>query len=462
LSFNYAVLVRCGCRGPDGKQLGQSCPRLWRKDGSWNGKHGTAGFAARIPTSEDVRLVKRFGYESKTDAKTAAENVGKLLDLAGADDATRKRVGDLIVAVKRGTPLPAVEDVQRRLGLGLDLASTGDTFGQAWTSWLAGKKRLRQSARERLEQIGEHWLLPVLQDVPLERLNAAHVSGVFSRIEHISAEISARQDSSRAYVRVDGDLRARPRVVGVATQHRIYAALREFCNFELRKTRRLAFNPVYAVELEPEERPEAKRWSAAEAARFLAASADDPLGLLFRIVILRGARRAEACGFRWSGTDLDAGYLTVERPILLVGAKVIEGKPKSQAGQRKIWLDDATVALFREHRKKQLAARLRAGTAWQDNDLVFCQEDGRPWKPDAVTRRFQVIARAAGLPVIKLHEGRHSAASLARDAEVDPEIRRKTLGHADQAMTSHYTHIEAQAHRAAAEAVARLVEGAGS
>ena len=63
---------------------------------------------------------------------------------------------------------------------------------------------------------------------------------------------------------------------------------------------------------------------------------------------------------------------------------------------------------------------------------------------------------------IKLHEGRHSAASLARDAAVDPEIRRKTLGHADAAMTSHYTHIEAQAHLAAAEAVAQLVEGARS
>jgi hypothetical protein len=53
-------------------------------------------------------------------------------------------------------------------------------------------------------------------------------------------------------------------------------------------------------------------------------------------------------------------------------------------------------------------------------------------------------------------------AGLARDALVDPEIRRKALGHADQAMTSHYTHIEAQAHLAAAEAVTQLVEGAGS
>jgi integrase len=85
-------------------------------------------------------------------------------------------------------------------------------------------------------------------------------------------------------------------------------------------------------------------------------------------------------------------------------------------------------------------------------------EASRPSPIRYVTRRFKVIAKTAGLPVIKLHEGRHSAASLARDANVDPKIRRQTLGHADQAMTSHYTHIEAQAHRAAAEAVARLVE----
>lgn len=421
-----------------------------------------SGWAARIPTSGGTKLVKRYGYPSKTAAGTDVEHAGKLLDLAGADDATRAKVGDLIAAAKRGAPLPAVEDVARRLGLGQDPAVSGATFGQTWTAWLAGKKRLRRSSRERLEQIGEHWLLPVLAEVPLERLNGAHVAEVFSRIERINAEITAQRRDSRAFVKVNGDVRSRPRPVSIASQHRVYAALREFCNFEVRKTRRLAFNPVYAVELEPEITPEARRWSAPQAATFLAASAGDPLGLLFRVVILRGARRAEACGFRWSGADLDAGYLTVERPILLVGADVIEGRPKSQAGARKIWLDAETVRLLREHRKAQLRARMQAGTAWQDNDLVFCRDDGTPWRPDAVSRGFKTIAKAAGLPVIKLHEGRHSAASLARDAAVDPEIRRKTLGHADQAMTSHYTHIEAQAHRAAAEAVAALVEGAGS
>jgi integrase len=279
-------------------------------------------------------------------------------------------------------------------------------------------------------------------------------------MERINGEIAARQGAGRAYVRVEGDVRTRPRLIGIASQHRVYAALREFCNFEMKKTRRLSFNPVYAVELEPEVTPEAKRWSAAQAREFLASTKGDPLGLLFRIVLLRGARRGEAVGLRWQDADLDAGYVRVRRPIVLVRGVITESTPKTKTGDRPIWLDSETARLLKEHRKAQLKMRLKAGKSWQDEDLIFCQDDGTPFKPDYVTRRFQRLAAVAGLPVIKLHEGCHSAASLARDAAVDPEIRRRTLGHADAAMTSHYTRIEAEAHKAAAEAVAKLVEGA--
>ncbi len=136
----------------------------------------------------------------------------------------------------------------------------------------------------------------MLADVSLERLNSAHCVAVFERIDRINTDIAASSHASRAYVYVNGDVRSRPRLVGVATQHRIYAALREFCNFEVRKTRRMSFNPIYAIELEPEERQEASRWSAEQAAQFLTHASDDPLGLLFRIVLLRGARRARPAG----------------------------------------------------------------------------------------------------------------------------------------------------------------------
>lgn len=130
-----------------------------------------------------------------------------------------------------------MEDVARRIGVGPDPASTGITIGEAWHAWLAGKKRLRASSAERLEVAGKHWILPALADVPLERLNGAYVAEVFARMERITAEIKARQGIGRAYVKVEGDVRTRPRPVGVASQHRVYAALREFRNFEMRKTR---------------------------------------------------------------------------------------------------------------------------------------------------------------------------------------------------------------------------------
>jgi integrase len=451
---------RCGCRDPEtGKQLRGSCANLAKRH------HGEFFYEIRIDTSTGRRKLYRSGFAKAADADDALGQIGDLVRLAD-DDLTRARIGDLIwESTRRGGKLPAVEDVRRRLALGAGPAGSGETFGQAWATWLAGKKRLRPSSRRRLVQIGRHWLLPVLDGVLIERINAAHCAMVFDRIELFNDELGLAAAEDRAPA-LPGETRSRSKFVGVATQHRVYAALREVLNHLWKQRHVITFNPVYAVELEPEETPEGQRWSAAEAARFLAATADDPLHLLFRLVLLRGLRRGEVVGLRWAGADLDAGYLTIWRPIIQLGGEIIESKPKSTAGpvagKRRAWLDATSGVMVKAHRKAQLAARLRASTAWEDNDLIFCREDGSAWPPDYVSRRFKELAAAAALPVIKLHEGRHSAASLARDAGVDPKIRQEQLGHATGAMTDHYTHVLAEAHLEAAEAVARLVGEAGA
>jgi integrase len=426
---------RCGCRDPEtGRKLGSACPKLRQRH------HGSYEAELRIDTSDGRKKLHRSGFESATARDEFEGQVRELVRLAG-DDATRAKIGDLIwSASHRGGQLPGAGTVRRRLALGAGPAGSGETFGQAWTAWLAGKRRLRPSSRRRLEQIGAHWLLPVLADVLIERLNAAHCAMVFDRIELFNDEIGLAAAEGRDPVLPD-EKRSRSKLVGVATQHRIYAALREVLNHLWKQRHVITFNPVYAVELEAEETPEGQRWSAAQAARFLAATADDPLHLLFRVVLLRGLRRGEAVGLRWTGTDSGAAYLTIERPILQLGGEVIESKPKSTAGpvagKRRVWLDATSATMLKAHRKAQLAARLRASTAWQDNDLIFCREDGSAWPPDYVSRRFKELAAAAGLPVIKLQEGRHSAASLARDAGVDPKIRQEQLGHATGVMTDH-------------------------
>lgn len=446
---------RCGCRDPEtGKQLGAQCPDLRKRH------HGDYYFEVRIDTTAGRRKLKRSGFARADDADDALDRIRDLVRLA-QDPGDAARIGDLIwsARVRDGQlQLPSADVVRRRLSLGADPGSSGETFGQAWDAWLAGKKRLRPSSRRRLEQIGEHWLRPAIADVPLERLNGGHCAAVFDRVERINAEVEAAHVEGRP-AKPDGDVRTRPQLVKIATQHRIYAALREMLNHAWKQRHVIPFNPIYAVELEPEETPEADRWSAAEARQFLAYTERKPLGLMFRTIVLRGARRGEAVGFRWATSDLDAGYLGIGRPILQIGGEVIEGRPKTKASERKVWLDAVSVERYRAHRKAQLAVRLRASSAWQDNDLIFCRNDGSPWPPDQVSRIFKQYAAEAGVRVIKLHEGRHSAASLARDAGVDPKIRKEQLGHTTQAMSDHYTHVLAEAHLEAAERVARLVAG---
>jgi integrase len=121
------------------------------------------------------------------------------------------------------------------------------------------------------------------------------------------------------------------------------------------------------------------------------------MGLMFRVMVLRGCRRAELCRFRWSFAHLDRGVLTVKRTVLQLGGKLHEGPAaKSKGGDRLVFLDAETADLLRAHHKAQLRARMKAGPAWQDNDLIFCQADGRADRGAPGRRRADGSAAPGG------------------------------------------------------------------
>jgi len=175
----------------------------------------------------------------------------------------------------------------------------------AWMEgWLAAKARTKRASTVRgyESHIRVH-IAPRIGDLPLERVNAGHVEAVLAAV---------------------------PGSAG--TRHRVLATLRAALNAAV-KQRQITHNPCAGVELEPENPAEAQRWTPEQAARFLAHVADDPMGLMFRIMVLRGCRRAELVGFRWAFADLDRGVLTVKRPILQLGGKLHEEPTaKSRAG----------------------------------------------------------------------------------------------------------------------------------
>ena len=126
----------------------------------------------------------------------------------------------------------------------------------------------------------------------------------------------------------------------------------------------------------------------------------------------------------------------------MVNHQVRIGSPKTAAGRRTVALDPGTVDALREHRRRQLAERLLMGAGFTDHGLVFCRPDGGPLHPERFSRTFTEQAAKAGLPPIRLHDLRHTWATLALSAGVHPRIAQERMGHSTIGITlGTYSHV---------------------
>jgi hypothetical protein len=186
---------------------------------------------------------------------------------------------------------------------------------------------------------------------------------------------------------------------------------------------------------------------------------DDPLFALWWLAGLRGPRRGELCGLRW--TDIDRAALTVERNRTTAGYQVVEGEPKTPAGRRAVALDKRSIQILRVHRRYEQDRKAEAaenGKPWTDTGYVFTRADGLPINPNYATTRFRLLVRRAGLPPVRLHDLRHGAASLAHEAGADLKTLQDLLGHSSIVVTADtYTSVLPQIQRRCADATAQLV-----
>jgi integrase len=225
------------------------------------------------------------------------------------------------------------------------------------------------------------------------------------------------------------------------------------------RLRLLRHNPAAEARLPRRERREMAAWTEAEAAAFLAGTKDQRLAPIWRLVLATGLRRGELCGLRWRDVDLAAGTLEVAE-TRVVAEDVVIGAPKTRAGARIIAIDDGTVAALTAWRKRQAVERLAAGPTWVDHGVVLVDELGAPPHPETVTRWWSEAAKSAGVRPIRLHDARHTAATMLLRAGQPVKVVTQRLGHADVAVTMRiYQHVTAQDDRAAAEALGRALSG---
>jgi integrase len=201
-------------------------------------------------------------------------------------------------------------------------------------------------------------------------------------------------------------------------------------------------------------------WTADELRSFLDGVSGTRLGAVWRLAAMTGMRRGEVLGLRWSDVDLDAARLSVRQALVAVGYNVLTSTPKSHHA-RVIDLDAETIAMLREHRRCQDCERFEWGPDYEDQDLVVAKENGEPIHPHTFSQSFQRITKRARLRTIRLHDLRHTHATLALKAGVPVKVVSERLGHESPAFTlKQYAHVLPGMQAEAARSVAALVDGA--
>lgn len=191
-----------------------------------------------------------------------------------------------------------------------------------------------------------------------------------------------------------------------------------------------------------------KPWSADEARAFLAAARNEPLYPAFVVLLVYGLRRGEVLGLSWDDIDLEENVMRVIGQIQRVDGQLMRTEVKTEAGKRDLPMLPIIREGFIELADRQMSARRRAGDGWQETGLVFTTKTGRPIEPRNLARAFERISTKAKLRRIRLHDLRHTTASLLKKLGVPPSDAKEILGHARIAVTLEiYTHGDNESHR---------------
>ncbi len=224
---------------------------------------------------------------------------------------------------------------------------------------------------------------------------------------------------------------------------------------------RIARNVATLVDAPTVTRDEITPLTAAEARRLLDAARELPNGSRWSVALALGLRQGEALGLLWDAVDLEAGTLTVRRALQRhKGKGLVLVEPKSKAGRRTIKLPDPLRDALRTHRARQLEQRMAAANVWEDGGFVFCQPNGRPIDARQDWLAWKALLQAAGVRDARLHDARHTAATMLLQQGVPARVAMQVLGHSQISLTlGTYSHVVPELADEAAERMGAALWG---
>lgn len=483
---------RCKCRDDNGRELGAKCPKLRRRDGSWNPSHGAWYGKTDLPAVEQAAraTLRAGGFASQDDMARWFSDAISLLAVPEEGPGGHKARLEILAIIQKaraeGSSLPPVDDIRLRYATGA--AFEPGTTGDYLLGWLARHEKEQdwtESTLHEYKRITMRRLIPNLGTVPLARLSAKNIWDMFDAIDQVSTEITAARESGDPEVRKSA---AGKRPTGITTKRRNLAVLRsalaDAASSAPGRPRLIAVNVAAGIKFGRQggkrktARSKARLWTAGREAawrkdylersdgknsqgrylawknvparpsnvmiwkpehlgQFLDSVTQDRLYAMFSVIAYCGLRRGEACGLRWEDVDWETGSVMIGPTIVQAGWSAVEKEDaKADASDDWVRLEAVVMGALKEWRRQQTAERLLWGPDWHDTGRVFTHEDGTAYHPAQVSERFFRLAYKEGLPPIRLHDLRHGAATLALAAGKSMKEVSAMLRHSSEAITS--------------------------
>jgi integrase len=311
-----------------------------------------------------------------------------------------------------------LNEAKRQLEDGVDLSAEKLTVKAYLDKWLSAsvKPSVKTKTFEGYESICRVRVAPRIGSKKLAKLTALDLQALYSDLA--TAGLSARS---------------------VHHTHRVlHRAFVQAVRWRL-----IPRNPCDGAQGPRATRSEMKVWTPEEADAFLLATRDHRMHALYVLALTTGMRQGELLGLKWGDLDVNAGVLAVRRSLQWQrgnGYAFVE--PKTARSRRKIHLSQMALAALRAHKDRQAWSRREAGEAWTETDLVFCDPLGGPLAPSHQTGVFKAASAAAGLPAIRFHDMRHTAATILLIRGIHVKLVSEMLGHSTIVLTlDTYSHL---------------------
>jgi len=308
--------------------------------------------------------------------------------------------------------------ILNEINTGTYVTPTKITVGEYMERWLADKEmQVRFNTFRKYRWLVSRHIVPFLGHHELTKLSPHHIQQFYTHLMK-GEELSGRS---------------------VAHLHTVLrAALDRALKWQL-----VVRNVADAVDPPRAIQHEMSVWNEEQVIRFIETARDDRYFAVYLLALTTGMRKAEICGLQWRDVDLIRGHIAVRQSLLNKDGAYVFEEVKTAKSNRVISVPSQVTDYLRGHRAAQSEGRLYIGPRYQDNDLVNCRDNGQPVSYTMIQKHWLKCIEVAEVPRIRLHDARHTHATMLFKQGVETKLISERLGHARVNVTLDiYTHID--------------------